>query len=120
MDILSTLENSPALIAAEAEKVANARKELDTAKHRLEVERANATIRHAGEKNQSITNARVDADDAVQKAEALVIDRSAAYEIAKIQHDKVSNDFIASRKLAAVDEAEWRAIRGSTIHSPQA
>lgn len=102
MNVKDTLEASPMLIAQAEEKVARSRRNLDAAKHQMEVVRAKATLLYQTAKNQTIMLAQIAHDTDVVGIQEILIQAQLEYQCCQIDLKEVENAFIAARKLAGM------------------
>lgn len=107
--ILRNLAETPSRIEQAANEVSAKKAALDRAKREAEKARAMAIINHQNSKNQTILNALVDMDSAVDAAEAAVIKAHAEYLIAISKHEREKDNFDAAKKESNLIEAEMRS-----------
>lgn len=108
-DVLQIL---PAELGKQAEKVEDARKELDMCKHYLEVAKAKAYLIYESEKDRTATSlkAAVESDPDVISKSLTVIEAEGQYRMEGIQLKLLEDKFTAARKIATLREVELRNI----------
>lgn len=103
------LSEGPSLIESAAQLVAERKRALDEAKRQVEKAKASAVLQHQDAKNQSVLNAHVVNDPAVDAAEAEAIKAHGEYLVAVAKHDRQVNEFDAVRKQANLVDSSIRS-----------
>ena len=120
LDVLRVLQEAPSQLASAAKEVQRKQEAFKKAQLALRAAKGGACIKYQGQRNQTLIKAYCDADAEVNEAEKRVIEAQKDFEIAKIEHGKIYDEFISARKIAGIDSEELAALQGQTLKRPYA
>lgn len=110
--LADALQILPAELGKQAEKVEDARSNLDRCKHELEVSKAKAYLIYEAERDRTAASlkAAVESDPDVIAKSLTIIEAEAKYRMEGIQLKLLEDKFTAARKIATLREVELRNI----------
>lgn len=108
-NIITILEQAPALLEAENAKVIEAEKQLKLTRAKLAATRSAYTLKWQDAKNAAILDAHVESEEEVQRLVLEEIEKETQVKILRNKANRIEADWISARKLGGMTSEDLQA-----------